>query len=240
MKILVQYFVNTLCVAAAVCALSLSSSTLAQDDDAMSADQKAKDDAIAAAGDDTPSAPVTVDEETSVSSGKVAIPEGHYGALMSINGGFGSTTATGVPNQGIFAWRSFENMLLGVGLGFSYDGDGLSNLPPEDTTTGELSTMAIGIGVHFEYWLYNQNRFAIGPEITWTEPLIPSQVSFKQHVVSPGLVFWYVPWDVPIAIGAAWDVEIFQSSIPNAAGIKNEKLKINFFTPSLRLAFGLF
>jgi hypothetical protein len=101
--------------------------------------------------------------------------------------------------------------------------------------------MFIGLGVHFEYWLYNQNRFAFGPEITWTEAIVPSQVSFKQHVVTPGLVFWYVPWDVPIAIGAAWDIEIFQSSVPvDAAGTKLEKLKINFFTPSLRLAFGLF
>ncbi len=228
----------------------LAASTFAQESDESVdgddvAEQSGKEDAIAGAGEATEAAPTSTEStpgvESSTGTETPAVPGGYWGAFASTydRPGAGRGTEGGTGSQ-IFVFRTFDpGILIGLGVNFAYYGDGT---PQSQAARGAtlaaggpdpgVDKVAAGIALHGEYWVYNKNRMMIGPELTYQNQMAPSNVSFKNHVFSPGLAFWVVPFDVPLALGAAWDIDITKYD--------GEKIAMRSSTPALRIAFGVF
>jgi len=170
----------------------------------------------ASAAADTTAMPA---EAAPATADQVAIPGGLVGAF----GNVGSL-------PGIHAFVTLNpGIILGAGLFFGYNGNGgaahpltgAASMDPDDKTT-------FGFRLHGEYLVYNKNRVALGPEVSWATVITPGD-ALSMNVVSPGLAFWYIPWDVGIGIGAAWDVDLVFT--------KGGDPVINLVSPALRLAY---
>ena len=107
---------------------------------------------------------------------------------------------------------------------FQYDG----RLPTDNTTFGFI--------LNAEYFVYNKNRIAVGPELSFVANITgPGGASaFDTMAFVPGLVFWYTPFEkVPVAIGASWDIRFnFSKGVTGSRDVV-----IDTLSPALRLAW---
>ena len=139
---------------------------------------------------------------------------GHFGA-------FG--TVSTAPNLAAFITLD-PGIILAAGVGFTYDGNGIGST----ATAASSDKVGFNFLLHFEYFVINTKAISLGPELTFFTNVAPGD-AFSQIQLSPGLAFWYIPWQSPIAIGAAWQVAMNFN--------KGADPVIALQTPGLRLAY---
>jgi len=119
-----------------------------------------------------------------------------------------------------------DHVLLGAGLSFDYNGNGLTD------TAGNTSRdkVASNLVLAAQYMVVDRSPFAMGPELFMVGSLAPGS-AFDYLLLRPAWAFWYCPWHGPIAIGSALAVEI---QVPTQSG---RKPILELLTPGLRLGY---
>lgn len=135
----------------------------------------------------------------------------HFAVLAAFNGA----------SPTLFIAPAVNSLLLGVGLAWEHNGNGLAPMSTDKDQASVVLTAA--------YMLHNQVPFAMGPEIALVATLAPGS-PFDNITVVPGWAFWYAPWKAPIAIGTALDVAL---TFP-----KGGSAIIATTTPAVRIVFG--
>lgn len=124
-----------------------------------------------------------------------------------------------------FAFGLNGGFVVGGVFGVDYNGNGL---PVAGSTTPSNHTVGLSLGLHGEYLFYNTYPMALGPEVTFLFPSVSSGI-FSALTVTPGMVFWYAPWHVPVAIGAAID--------SRATFVRDMSPSFDLVTSEVRFAF---
>jgi len=120
----------------------------------------------------------------------------------------------------------FEHTFAGVGLSFNYNGAGQPNAARSDISDKITSNLLLAV----QYMVVDHHPFAMGPEFFVTGSLSPDKLfSFLQ--LQPGWAFWYCPFNAPLAIGSALNIQV---QIPTQDG---QKPIINLITPALRIGY---
>jgi len=126
----------------------------------------------------------------------------------------------------VAAVTPIDHMFVGVGLSFNYNGAG-----QPDAAGGRLNDkISSSLLLAAQYMVVDHAPFAMGPELFVVGSLAPEK-AFTALQAQPGWAFWYCPFNAPLAIGSAIDLQI---QIPTQHG---QKAVLNLLTPGLRLGY---
>jgi len=159
-----------------------------------------------------PAAPPATPPPAAMESGTPLFEGTHFAVLAGFN----------ASSPVLFFAPAVNSLLLGVGISWEHNGNGLAPMSTDKDEALVVVTAA--------YMLHNQVPFAMGPEIAIAATLAPGS-PFDTTVVTPGWAFWYAPWKAPIAIGTALDVSFTFPKSPAKAIIATT-------TPAVRIVFG--
>jgi hypothetical protein len=136
----------------------------------------------------------------------------HLGALV------------GVGQQSMaIATLNVDALMLGMGVGLTYNGNGLS--ATETTDKFSFNTLA-----YASYAVINRAPFVLHPEVAWIATWAPGNV-LNTNTFSPGLGFGVAPWAAPVLLDSAWNLNITLQS--------GQKAVTSIASPTLRIVFVL-
>ena len=167
--------------------------------------------ASAYADDAAPAAPPATPPPAAMESGAPLFEGTHFAVLAAFNGA----------SPTLFVAPAIDSLLLGVGLAYEHNENGLAPM----STDKDQATLTLTAA----YMLHNRIPFAMGPELALVLPLAPD--AFNPVTVVPGWAFLYAPWKAPIAIGTALDIALVFPKSPGKAIIATT-------TPAVRIVFG--
>lgn len=139
-------------------------------------------------------------------------------------GRFGPVALASTLPAVLFAYVPSYAFVLGGGLGFVYDANGIPGPtgPTPDRFSGNIILLA-------EYMVINEGPFAFGPEVFFTGSIAPGGFLSRKSI-SPGICWWYAPWwNSPVLIGGAWHAKV---DIIHGLGTI-----VSLQTPSVRFGF---
>lgn len=139
-------------------------------------------------------------------------------------GRFGPVAFASTTSAIIFAYIPSYAWVVGLGVGFTYDPNGLPG--PTGPTPDKFSGVILAL---VEYMLINEGPFAFGPEIFFQGSMAPGGF-FSRRTIAAGVTWWYAPWwNAPVLIGGAWHLKL--TSVYGLAPI------FELETPSVRFGF---
>lgn len=138
----------------------------------------------------------------------------------------GYFTAAAVGADANPTWQfgiSGKNFSFGIGLNIEYNGNGLNT----SAAGVDSNKFAFTPSIFGAYYVYNKFPVAIGPELAVVADLAPN--SFTTTVIVPGIQFLYAPFNAPVLVGTALDLNIIM--------IKDAKTIVQTAQPQLRVTY---